>query len=303
MEFFSHETKIPFMDIKQKAFAFSVIIMLASCISIVCYGLKMGLEFTGGIQMEIGFSQNHELSEIRKVFSDRTENISIQSLGGSKNILLRVSKTGDKDLKTTIEGILLNSFPDAKVSQVEFIGPQIGKELLADGLNAIIFALLLTMLYIAFRFEYRFAVAAIVALLHDPIVTLGIFSYCQIEFDLISLAGILTVLGYSLNDTIVVYDRIRENFKRFPDKGIETIVNMAINETLSRTIITSLLTLLAVLSLLFFGGESLHGFSIALTIGIIIGTYSSIYIAGALAVVLGLKHSPAKKITPVILQS
>ena len=303
MEFFSHQTKIPFMDLKNKAFALSVFILVVSCLCIGFYGLKMGLEFTGGIQMEVAFSQQHDLAEIRHVFTDYSENISIQSLGGSKNILLRIPKTNDKDLQHSIEKTLAGNFPDSKVSQVEYIGPQIGKELLTDGLNAIVFALILTMLYIALRFEYRFAIAAIVALLHDPIVTLGIFSYWQIEFDLISLAGILTVLGYSLNDTIVVYDRIRENFNNYPGKGIETIVNMAINETLSRTIITSLLTLLAVLSLLFFGGESLHGFSVALTIGIIIGTYSSIYIAGALAVVLGLTHSPANKPTPVILQS
>ena len=303
MEFFSHQTKIPFMDLKNKAFGLSVIILVVSCFCISFFGLKMGLEFTGGIQMEVGFSQQHDLGEIRQAFSDHSENISIQSLGGSKNILLRIPKTNDKNLQHSIEKLLLDNFPDSKISQVEYIGPQIGKELLTDGLNAIIFALLLTMVYIALRFEYRFAIAAIVALLHDPIVTLGVFSYCQIEFDLISLAGILTVLGYSLNDTIVVYDRIRENFNNYPEKGIESIVNMAINETLSRTIITSLLTLLAVLSLLFFGGESLHGFSVALTIGIVVGTYSSIYIAGALAVVLGLTHSPAKKPTPVILQS
>ena len=253
--------------------------------------------------MEVGFSQQHDLAAIRQVFLDHSENISIQSLGGSKHILLRIPKTNDKNLQSSIEKLLVDHFPDSKISQVEYIGPQIGKELLTDGLNAIIFALILTMFYIALRFEYRFAIAAIVALLHDPIITLGVFSYCQIEFDLISLAGILTVLGYSLNDTIVVYDRIRENFSNYPRSDIESIVNMAINETLSRTIITSLLTLLAVLSLLFFGGDSLHGFSVALAVGIVVGTYSSIYIAGALAVVLGLAHTPTKKPSPVILQS
>lgn len=303
MEFFSHQTHIPFMDLRNKTFALSGFMLALSIFFISVLGIKMGLEFTGGIQMEISFSKQYELSDIRKSLSVGSENISIQSLGGSKHILLKIPKTNDKDLQQNIESKLRSAFPDAKISQVEFIGPQVGRELLTDGLNAIVFALLLTMLYIAFRFEYRFAIAAVVALLHDPIVTLGIFSYAQIEFDLISLAGILTVLGYSLNDTIVVYDRIRENITAYPKKDIETIVNLATNETLSRTIITSLLTLMAVLSLLFFGGESLYGFSVALTIGILVGTYSSIYVAGALAVVLGLSNQPSQKHSPVLLQS
>lgn len=290
MEFFSHQTNIRFMDIRHKAFMLSIVTMLLSFFAIGYYGIKMGLEFTGGVQMEVAFSAPKNLSEVRDLLAGNNANISIQSLGGSKNILLRVPSTEQKGIHETIAAKLTTQYPDAKIAQVEFIGPQVGKELLLNGLNAIIFALILTMLYIALRFEYRFGIAAIVALLHDPIITLGIFAFAGIEFDLISLAGVLTVLGYSLNDTIVVYDRIRENFITYPRKQTEEIVNLAINETLSRTIITSMLTLMAVLSLLFFGGESLHGFSVALTIGIIVGTYSSIYVAGALAVVLGLTH-------------
>ncbi len=257
----------------------------------------MGLEFTGGTQMEINFTQAHDLAEIRENLAKVSPNMTIQSLGGSKNLLLRVPNDDRKDLQQAMEAELTKKYPDAQLSQVEIIGPQVGHELLLNGLNAIIFALLLTMLYIAVRFEYRFGIAAIVALLHDPIITLGIFSCLGIEFDLISLAGVLTVLGYSLNDTIVVYDRIRENFNLHPNKTTETIVDLSINETLSRTIITSMLTLLAVLALLFFGGESLFGFSAALTIGIIVGTYSSIYVAGALAVVLGLKKQSRDQLT------
>jgi preprotein translocase subunit SecF len=294
MEFFSHQTNIRFMDIRNKAFILSIVTMLLSFFAIAHHGIKMGLEFTGGVQMEVAFASPKNLHDIRELLSSSASNVSIQSLGGSKNILLRVPATEQKDVHEIIGKKLTTTYTDAKIAQVEFIGPQVGKELLLNGLNAIIFALILTMVYIALRFEYRFGIAAIVALLHDPIITLGIFAFAGIEFDLISLAGVLTVLGYSLNDTIVVYDRIRENFVTYPKKSTEEIVNLAINETLSRTIITSMLTLMAVLSLLFFGGESLHGFSVALTIGIIVGTYSSIYVAGALAVVLGLTHQPVK---------
>ena len=290
MEFFSHQTNIPFMRIRNKTFILSAFVMLLSLFMIVRNGLSMGLEFTGGIQMEVSFKDAVNLTPVRELLGNVSNNISIQSIGGSRDLLIRLPSTDDKSLQSTVEASLLKAYPQARVAHVEYIGPQIGQELLAEGLNAVLFALLLTMIYIAIRFEYRFAIAAIIALMHDPIITLGVFSFAQIEFDLISMAGLLTVLGYSLNDTIVVYDRIRENIARSPNQPIEETVNASINETLSRTIITSLLTLLAVLSLLFLGGESLYGFSVALTIGIIVGTYSSIYVAGALAVVLGLSN-------------
>lgn len=242
--------------------------------------------------MEVSFDEAVDLNTVRNHLAESTQNINIQSIGGSKDLLIRIPKTDTLSIQANVQTKIRQAYPKAKITHVEYIGPQIGQELLAEGLNAVIFALILTMVYIAFRFEYRFAIAAIIALMHDPIITIGIFSYAQIEFDLISMAGLLTVLGYSLNDTIVVYDRIRENFTRYPDLAIEKTVNLAINETLSRTIITSLLTLMAVLALLCFGGESLYGFSVALTIGIIVGTYSSIYVAGALAVVLGLTKQP-----------
>ena len=291
MEFFSHQTNIPFMRIRNKTFILSAFVMLLSLFMIVRNGLSMGLEFTGGIQMEVSFKDAVSLTPVRELLGNVSSNISIQSIGGSRDLLIRLPSTDDKSLQSTVEASLLKAYPQARVTHVEYIGPQIGQELLAEGLNAVLFALLLTMIYIAIRFEYRFAIAAIIALMHDPIITLGVFSFAQIEFDLISMAGLLTVLGYSLNDTIVVYDRIRENIARSPNQPIEETVNASINETLSRTIITSLLTLLAVLSLLFLGGESLYGFSVALTIGIIVGTYSSIYVAGALAVVLGLSNN------------
>ena len=179
---------------------------------------------------------------------------------------------------------------DGATLQSTIIGPQVGKELATSGALALVLAMLGTAIYIALRFEYRFAISAAVSLIHDPLIILGIFSYFQMEFDLTSLAALLTVMGYSLNDTIVVFDRIRENFRK-SRKGTPTeIVNLSVNQTLSRTIMTSGLTLLAVLSLFFFGGETLHGFATAMVAGIVVGTYSSIYVAGALAVALGLNR-------------
>jgi preprotein translocase subunit SecF len=178
--------------------------------------------------------------------------------------------------------------PDAKVQQVDFIGPQVGQELATQGALAIVIALLGTMIYIALRFEFRFAVGSTVALVHDPVIILGIFSFLHIEFNLITLAAVLTVIGYSLNDTIVIFDRVRENFRKLRKASPVEVVNQAINETLSRTLMTSALTLTVCLALFFLGGSMLHGFALALIIGIVVGTYSSIYVAGSLALALGL---------------
>ena len=191
------------------------------------------------------------------------------------------------------------ALPGAKVDQINYIGPQVGRTLITNGILAVIVSLLATMAYIALRFEYRFAVSAAVALIHDPVLIFGIFSFFHIEFDLISLAAVLTILGYSINDTIVVYDRVRENFRKVRRGTVIEVMNLSINQTLSRTVMTSGLTLLVVIVLYFFGGPTLQGFSLALIIGIIIGTYSSIYVAGSLAVSMGLnrKHLlPAAKV-------
>jgi len=215
----------------------------------------------------------------------------VQPYGSSRDVLIRLADHPEMNQKALKEKIL-TALPDAHFSQAEYIGPQVGKTLVTNGILAILVSLLGTMLYIAMRFEYRFAVSAAIALLHDPIVTLGIFSYFNIEFNLITLAAVLTIIGYSLNDTIVVYDRVRENFRMMRKGTVVDIMNKSINQTLSRTIMTSGLTLVVVVALFIFGGEVLRGFSLALIIGILIGTYSSIYVAGALAVAMGLdrKH-------------
>lgn len=288
MEFFTTKTHIPFMQQRYYAFGLSMVMIIGSCLSIALFGLNMSLDFTGGHQVQLQFEQAPAIDTVRSAIHS-TKQVTVYTLGSSKQILMKIPHDTHLQDTNKLRQHLEQSFPEAKISQLSFIGPQIGAALLFDGVNAMIIALLCTMVYIAMRFEYRFAISALIALLHDPIITLGIFSFYQVEFDIISLAGILTVLGYSLNDTIVVYDRIRENYQANPKHSIHSIVDRAINDTLSRTIITSGLTLLAVLALCFFGGATLWGFSLALAIGIVVGTYSSIYVAGALSVVIGLQ--------------
>ena len=216
------------------------------------------------------------------------------SYGTSRDVLVTlVSKNKnaammDNQAQMEIVKQVTQALPSAKVEQVNYIGPQVGKEMTSKSALAILFALLGTMVYIAFRFDMRFAIGSTVALIHDPIIILGIFSFLHIEFNLIALAAVLTVIGYSLNDTIVIYDRVRENFRKMRKADVLEVMNQSINQTLSRTIMTSALTLTVVLALFFLGGSLLHGFSLALIIGIVVGTYSSIYVAGSLTITLGL---------------
>ncbi len=296
MEFFKTNTKIDFMGQRWLAAICSIILFLASITSLVIYGLNFGLDFTGGTQIEMTYSKPADLNAIREDLQKAGFNAVVQAYGTSFDVLIRIPpyKGDQQHLKDKIVQVL----PEGHFQQMEYIGPQVGKTLFTNGLLAILISLIATMLYIAVRFEFRFAISAAVALIHDPILILGVFSFFHLQFDLIALAAVLTIIGYSLNDTIVVYDRVRENFRRVR-KGTPTeIMNLSINQTLSRTIMTSGLTLLVVIALFIFGGEMLHGFSLALIIGIVVGTYSSIYVAGALAVVMGLDRAsllPAPK--------
>ncbi|MFT3742218.1 MAG: protein translocase subunit SecF [Gammaproteobacteria bacterium] len=299
MEFFKSNTKIDFMGQRKWAALFSIVLFVASILSLAINHLNLGLDFTGGTQIELHFPQAVDVGVIRqKMETAGFPQAQVQSYGTSQDVLVRIpplKTASEQDLRNKVAAIL----PQSQILQLEYIGPQVGKSLVTNGLLAILISLLATMAYIAFRFEMRFAVSAAVALIHDPILILGIFSFFHLQFDLIALAAVLTIIGYSLNDTIVVYDRVRENFRRIR-KGTPTeIINVSINQTLSRTIMTSGLTLLVVIALFIFGGETLRGFSLALIIGIVIGTYSSIYVAGSLAISLGLNRShllpPPKK--------
>lgn len=298
MEFFSHKTKIDFMAQRKWAALFSIFLFLFSSISLLVNGLNLGLDFTGGTQMQFSFQTPPDFSAVREQLAQTGfEEAVVQAYGSSTDILVRIKP--HKDLTTQqLTDRVTSALNGAKLDRIEFIGPQVGKTLVTNGILAIMVALLGTMIYIALRFEYRFAVSAAISLIHDPLLILGIFSLLRIEFDLVALAAVLTVIGYSLNDTIVVYDRVRENFRKIRKASAVEILNMSVNQTLSRTIMTSGLTFMVVLALLIFGGQMLRGFSLAMIIGIVIGTYSSIYVAGALALMFGLDRQhlvPAEK--------
>ena len=292
MEFFKKKTKIPFMRQYKWAIVFSTFIFTASILSFFINGLNLGIDFTGGTQAEISFPKAVNINSIRLQLVKQGFREALLQAYNTHDISVRIGialqkKTQQEQLKQKI----MKALPGSFIRESNYIGPQIGKTLIANGVLAVIVSLIVIMIYIALRFEYRFSISAAIALIHDPVVILGIFSFFHLEFNLIVLAGLLTVIGYSLNDTIVVYDRVRENFRKVCKGGTPTsIVDLSINQTLSRTIITSGLTLLVVIGLFLFGGEMIHGFALVLIIGIVVGTYSSIYIASALAVTLGLNR-------------
>lgn len=288
MEFFNPNSKIDFMGARKWTALFSISIFIISISALAFHGLKWGLDFTGGTQIEIAYTQPADLQLIRENLGNiGFREAQVVSYGTSKDVLISIAPRADVEQSLLVDQIM-HALPGAKKQRVEFVGPQVGQELATKGALAIIVALLATMIYIAMRFEYRLAVSSAIALIHDPVLILGIFALFGIEFDLKALAGLLAVIGYSLNDTIVVFDRVRENFVKLRRTSPIEIMNVSINQTLSRTIMTSLLTLCVVVALFVYGGETIRGFSLALIIGIVIGTYSSIYVAGALAVAMGL---------------
>lgn len=288
MELFNPNSNIDFMGARKWTAMFSILIFMISIAALILNGLNWGLDFTGGTQIEISYEQAANLPEIReKLHQAGFKEAQVVSYGTSKDVLISIAPRSDLD-QTLLVSKVMDQLPGATNQRVDFVGPQVGKELATKGALAIIVSLLATMIYIALRFEYRLGISSAVALIHDPVLILGVFAMFGIEFDLKALAGLLAVIGYSLNDTIVVFDRVRENFIKIRRASPVEIMNTSINQTLSRTIMTSVLTLFVVVALFVYGGESIHGFALALIIGIVIGTYSSIYVAGALAVVLGL---------------
>jgi len=305
MEFFKANTKINFMKQRKWAALFSIVLFAFSIFSLAYNGLNLGLDFTGGLQVEVHFQQPVNAQTIRNMLDKHDFNHATVTTYTSKDLSIRLATPKTKAADgTTAQAkeqqmiadkvkVQLDHFLPAghQIGQVNFIGPQVGKSLMTSGILAIIVALIATMIYIALRFDYRFAISGAVALIHDPILILGIFSWFHLSFDLIVLAGLLTVIGYSLNDTVVVYDRVRENFAKYKKKTAANVMDLSINQTLSRTIMTSGLTLLVVIALFVYGGEVVHNFSLALIIGIVVGTYSSIYVAGALALALGMDRS------------
>ena len=279
---------IDFVGKRKFAMIFSAVLLVLSIASISFQGLKFGIDFTGGTLIELGYEKTAELEDIRLKLSEGDfKGTNVQYFGSDTEVLIQLEpqEVSSAKLSSSIIRMLGDGID---VRRVEFVGPKVGEELTNDGGLAMLYALIGILIYVAFRFEYRFALGSIAALVHDVIITLGIFSILQIEFDLTVLAAILAVIGYSLNDTIVVFDRIRENFLSTRQVEAEPIINEALNQTLSRTLMTSLTTLLVLLALFYLGGEVIHSFAGALLIGVIIGTYSSIYVASSMILALGI---------------
>ncbi len=279
---------IDFIGKRTYAIIFSLVLITISIFSLSTQGLKFGIDFTGGTLIEVGYKKSVNLDEVRSILDEaKFQGANVQYFGSTKEILIRLEPQAISSAKLSSKIIrLLGDGVD--IRRVEFVGPKVGEELTNDGGLAMLYALIGILIYVAFRFEYRFALGSISALLHDVVITLGIFSLLQFEFDLTVLAAILAVIGYSLNDTIVVFDRIRENFLSTRHTDPKKIVNDALNQTLSRTIMTSLTTLLVLFALFFLGGEIIHSFALALLIGVVIGTYSSIYVASSMILALGI---------------
>ncbi len=306
MEFFHGTTTFDFMGKARPAAAFSLVLSLICIGSIIFRGLEFGIDFTGGVLIEAGYEQAPDLAVIRdELRSGGFTDALVQNFGTARDVLVRLPPREEAGTDLANQGgqlgqevleLLRQQGAKVTLRRVEFVGPNVGEDLIEGGILAVLMALFLILLYVMFRFQWKFSVGAIVATFHDVIVVLGIFSVFGLQFDLSVLAAVLAVLGYSLNDTIVVFDRVRENLKRTRRGTTLDILNTAINETLSRTVITHGATSLVVLALLLFGGATLRGFSIAMMAGIVFGTYSSIYIATATT--LWLKITPADLAPP-----
>jgi preprotein translocase subunit SecF len=293
VEFFKGETKFPFMATRKVWYTLSAILMIGSIVSFATRGLNLGVDFTGGISAAAAFSQTVDVDAVRtKLSAAGFKEPQVNTFGGSRGVNIRLAPDPSQDAKAIrqkIEDTLKAIDPTVQVQQIEVVGPQVGNELKTSAAQALFFTLLLIFGYIAFRFHtWRLSLGAILAVIHDPILVLGIFSVTQTQFDLPVVAAILAVIGYSLNDTVVVFDRIRERLESNRRLASDVVLDQSINQTLSRTIMTKVVTSIVVVALLFLGGPVLRGFSEALMIGIIAGTYSSIYISSAIALDCGL---------------
>jgi len=293
MRLIREKTSIDFLSIGRRrvALAVSAILIVVSIASLATRGLNFGIDFTGGVLLEVGYPQEADLDKIRSLMADAGfEDVQVQRFGAATDVMLRLPPQGEganpNQIRDSLRNTLAVDEPDVDLRRVEFVGPQVGEELTEKGGLAMIFALLLIFAYVMFRFQWKFSLGAVAALAHDVIVTIGFFSIFYLPFDLTVVAAVLAVIGYSLNDTVVAFDRIRENFLALRGVSAEDAMNTSINEMLARTIITGVTTLLVLTALLVLGGESVGPFSIALIVGIVIGTYSSIYTASAIALTL-----------------
>ncbi|MDH3586488.1 MAG: protein translocase subunit SecF [Gammaproteobacteria bacterium] len=293
MKFLKKKTSIDFLSLSRRriALSISVIVVIASLVSLGMRGLNFGIDFTGGILLEVGYTEDADVEGIRDdLFEAGFEDAQVQIFGAANDVLVRLPPQVGSDqgaIREQLQATLTAGGKEVELRRVEAVSPQVGSELAEQGGFAMIIVLLLIFAYVMFRFQWKFAAGAVAALAHDVIITIGFFSIFSLPFDLTVVAAVLAVIGYSLNDTVVAFDRIRENFFKLRGVSAEESMNVSINEMLARTIITGLTTLLVLVALLTLGGESIAPFSIALIVGIIVGTYSSIYTASATALLLG----------------
>ena len=296
MRLIKQVTKIDFMGMRKPTLAISTLLLFVSILSLGIQGLNPGIDFSGGILVEVHYEGAAPLNRIRELLKDSEfADAQVQNFGTAADVLIRLAPMEGRNNARINEQILRLLNEDGhsvSMRRIEFIGPQVGEELTQGGGLALLYALFGVLFYVAIRFEIRFSAGAILALIHDTVLVVGFFSITRMEFDLSVLAAILAVIGYSLNDTIVIYDRIRENFRRMPQSSNIKIINVSLNQTLNRTLATSLTTMLVLLSLFFLGGETVNGFSLALILGVLTGTYSSLFVACPLLLMMGVsaKH-------------
>lgn len=300
MELFRFERDIPFMKWRRVGAIISIATFILSVFFISTKGLNLGVDFTGGTVLEIGYSQTADLEKIRGVLTGlEMPDASVQNFGTSREVLIRLPikpEFSSAQLSEIVLNALREADPSVEMRRVEFVGPQVGQELLENGALALLFVSLGIVAYLAMRFEWKFGIAGIVANLHDVIIILGFFAFFQWEFSLTVLAAVLAILGYSVNESVVIFDRIRENFRKLRKASVTQVIDSAITQTMSRTIITHGSTQMVVIAMLLFGGEVLYYFSLALTIGILFGIYSSIMVGSSIVILLGVKREDLVKL-------
>ena len=292
MKFLNRKTTIDFMKQRNIALVFSAVLIVVSILSLATRGLNFGLDFTGGTLIEVSYPSAPDTMDVRANLSNAGFDSIVQTFGAATDIVVRIPPSDVEESSAELSTRVLAALSQGvegkiEMRRVEFVGPQVGDELAEQGILAVIYAMVGVFLYIMFRFQWRFSVGAVAALIHDITISMGIISLVQIEFDLTVVAAILAVVGYSLNDTIVVFDRIRENFPRYRKRQPVEVVNTSINQTLSRTLMTSSTTLMVLVALFYFGGEIIHAFAFTLIVGIVVGTYSSIYVASTVLLLTG----------------
>ncbi len=300
MEFFRFRRDIPFMSWGKYTTTISLLTFIIAVFFLVTKGLNLGVDFTGGTVMEVGYSQTADLNKVRNTLAGiGMPDASVQHFGNSSDVLIRLPtkpEISSAQLSEVVMKALHQGDSGVEMRRVEFVGPQVGEELVENGALALLIVSLGIIAYLAMRFEWKFGVAAIIANLHDVVIILGFFSFFQWEFSLTVLAAVLAILGYSVNESVVVFDRIRENFRKMRKASVEQVIDNAITRTMSRTIITHGCTQMAVCSMLFFGGEALHYFALALTIGICFGIYSAVLVASPIVMLLGVTREDLVKI-------